>query len=633
MVVLFAALPVFAQNAGLSWNPSPDSDIAGYKLYYGVESPPYDTVIDLGNHTSYTVNGLLPGTYYFAVTAYDTSGIESAFSNTVSLTMDAPCAASGLLNVTGTPVARAIATVATVGWYTTVPATSQLEYGTTAAYGSLTAPNMDVILSHNQALTGLLPGTTYHYRIRSKDAAGDLTISGDMTFTTPQQSNTQTMQTIVFPRTVVTTGADRDFTGLALANLDTTAALLTFTAYDPSGNLITGTNITNPAIRILGPGEQLPVLDTELFGLNLPAGTPGWIRVDSTVSKVSGFFLNFDQSLTMVDSALGCFQPLGGAVLPEINDPGFTTIAAVNSGSSAANASFMLLRSDGTSLGSVVRTIPPRGVLIADAHADLFPGIKPDASTYIRSSASQPLSYFELRGTGQGERSALNGQNPASGANTLYAPQYVVGGEYRSTLSVVNVDPVPGSVSFRLIGDDGAQIGMTRILPISGLGKIRISDPNFFVDSSNGAWQGYVEIKCSTARLTGSVTFADTISGRFSPALPLVSALGNTLIFSHVASDATYFTGLAVLNPGMTDTMAAIDLFDASGNLTSTTSVLIPAGQRVSQLLTQYFPDLVGQSRDSGYIRIRSANGVAAFALFGTNGLSMLAAIPAQLAQ
>lgn len=71
-----------------------------------------------------------------------------------------------------------------VTWTTNEPATSQIEYGLTAAYGQSTAVNASLDTSHSQVVSGLDTGTTYHYRVRSADAAGNVAISGDNTFTT-----------------------------------------------------------------------------------------------------------------------------------------------------------------------------------------------------------------------------------------------------------------------------------------------------------------------------------------------------------------------------------------------------------------------------------------------------------------
>jgi hypothetical protein len=50
-------------------------------VFYGTASRVYNWFVDVGNVSTYTVNGLPDGgTYYFAATAYDTSSIESTYS-------------------------------------------------------------------------------------------------------------------------------------------------------------------------------------------------------------------------------------------------------------------------------------------------------------------------------------------------------------------------------------------------------------------------------------------------------------------------------------------------------------------------------------------------------------------------
>ena len=74
-----------SQNtATLSWDPDSEPDLAGYKVYYGASPGTYETSIDVSYTTTYVVTNLESGTrYYFAITAYDISGNESAFSNEV----------------------------------------------------------------------------------------------------------------------------------------------------------------------------------------------------------------------------------------------------------------------------------------------------------------------------------------------------------------------------------------------------------------------------------------------------------------------------------------------------------------------------------------------------------------------
>jgi len=60
-------------------------NIAGYRLHYGTSSGDYTQTIEVGNTTTALVSNLTAGTtYYFVVTAYDTSNVESPSSNEVS---------------------------------------------------------------------------------------------------------------------------------------------------------------------------------------------------------------------------------------------------------------------------------------------------------------------------------------------------------------------------------------------------------------------------------------------------------------------------------------------------------------------------------------------------------------------
>ena len=84
MVVLLCLAPwsVFAQSVTLTWNPSPDTNAVGYKIYYGGASGVYTNTVSVGSATTATISGLLAGvTYYFSATTVAASGAESPFSN------------------------------------------------------------------------------------------------------------------------------------------------------------------------------------------------------------------------------------------------------------------------------------------------------------------------------------------------------------------------------------------------------------------------------------------------------------------------------------------------------------------------------------------------------------------------
>ena len=74
----------------LSWTPPSENtdgsaltDLAGHKIYWGTipGSYPNSVTINNGSVSTFVVENLLPGTYEFVATSFNTSGIESGYSN------------------------------------------------------------------------------------------------------------------------------------------------------------------------------------------------------------------------------------------------------------------------------------------------------------------------------------------------------------------------------------------------------------------------------------------------------------------------------------------------------------------------------------------------------------------------
>lgn len=69
---------------------TPLTDLQGYKVHYGKATQSYSSAIDIKGSgvQSYVVDNLPAGTYYFAITAVNSQGIESAYSSEVSATLN-----------------------------------------------------------------------------------------------------------------------------------------------------------------------------------------------------------------------------------------------------------------------------------------------------------------------------------------------------------------------------------------------------------------------------------------------------------------------------------------------------------------------------------------------------------------
>lgn len=86
LVFILVRTCCFAADVTLQWDANTEPDLAGYKIYHGTESGVYGEPIDAGNVTEYTVTGLEERQYFFVVTAHDTEGLESDYSNEVFTT-------------------------------------------------------------------------------------------------------------------------------------------------------------------------------------------------------------------------------------------------------------------------------------------------------------------------------------------------------------------------------------------------------------------------------------------------------------------------------------------------------------------------------------------------------------------
>jgi len=183
-------------------------------------------------------------------------------------------------------------------------------------------------------------------------------------------------------------------------------------------------------------------------------------------------------------------------------------------------------------------------------------------------------------------------------------------------------------VTLRLIGPEGVQRGMTRSLAIKAGGKLEITDQKFFVETEE-LTTGYVEIRSDGPRLTGNSVFGDPAQEEMGSSLPLVTELTKEMVFGHVVSNATWWTGIALLNPWPEDVAVTVTLYDRTGKAIGEKRDTVKSGRQQVGLLWQYF-EWLKDKEQQGYIRVTSAKGLAGLALFGTNQLSVISAVPAQ---
>ncbi|MGZ3862135.1 MAG: DUF4082 domain-containing protein [Bacteroidia bacterium] len=134
-----------------------------------------------GNLTAILMNGSAV-TY----TLQTIKGIEYAFIYSPSGTYAAVYGDTSQLHITSLSATPNSASSETITWTTDKTADSKVEYGTSPSSLNLIASNSALVTNHSVTLNGLLAGTTYYYRVVSKDASADSATSPDLS--SPPQS-------------------------------------------------------------------------------------------------------------------------------------------------------------------------------------------------------------------------------------------------------------------------------------------------------------------------------------------------------------------------------------------------------------------------------------------------------------
>ena len=83
MATCFVGLAILAhaESVLLTWDASPSPGVGGYRIYYGTSSQVYGFATNAGPVLTQLLVLPHPGRWFFAATAVDTNGMESAFSN------------------------------------------------------------------------------------------------------------------------------------------------------------------------------------------------------------------------------------------------------------------------------------------------------------------------------------------------------------------------------------------------------------------------------------------------------------------------------------------------------------------------------------------------------------------------
>ncbi len=408
----------------------------------------------------------------------------------------------------------------TINWTTSEPATTRVEYGLTTSYGSTTVLDPNLTSTHSVLLTGLAANTTYNYRVRSIDAAGNERVSTNGSFKTAAGADTtapivqsisraaasptnaaSVSWTVLFSETV--TGVDTgDFalvsiggvTGATITSVSGTGGQYSVFATTGSGSGTIGLNLSDndtiadaSANRLGGTGAGNGSFTGQIYTVDkaAPAVTINQAasQADPTSTGPVNFTVNFSEAVT-------------GFGANDIAFAGTTAGGTLSAAVTGGGANYNVAVSGMTTAGSIVAQV------VAGAAVDIA-GNASGAST----SADNTVAY-NVSGTGFFQNQILATGLDLPTAMTFLPDGRMLVAELAGTINVLQtpyttVDPVP-FLQLSNVGSAGVQ---------QGIYDIKL-DPNF---ATNRYY--YVSYTAGTpnhdrlSRFTANATLTGTISG------------------------------------------------------------------------------------------------------------------------
>lgn len=185
------AVSITPASVHIVWNTDEAADA---QIEYGT-SLPYANATLLADSLSLahdiTLSELVPNTqYHFSILSRDSKGNLTRSSDFTFTTENDGDIDSIPPAISSIVLSDATSSSITVTWLTDEAAAGQIEYGLDTTYGSQTTLEPEYDTNHAVQIAGLTADVVFHYRIRSRDPAGNESRSGDRTFVLNPSSDT-----------------------------------------------------------------------------------------------------------------------------------------------------------------------------------------------------------------------------------------------------------------------------------------------------------------------------------------------------------------------------------------------------------------------------------------------------------
>ncbi len=249
--------------------------------------------------------------------------------------------------------------------------------------------------------TTVVAGSSYQYKVRALDRAGNASSFSLLNVNVPEQSTVD--NTIYFPHLA---SDGMWWTGFTLVNTSGSPANIGFEFYSSTGELVA----TLPAYSVLNAGEKLLFTIYDLFNGDVPEGAAWWkVISDQPLNGFELFGTTDNEEMVGVKISK---TPSGKLLFPavKVTDTYWTGISLINTGDTDGTVTFYAYDKDGNELsGSKTWPLLAYGKIVDEAQNFFTDQTLPTGTAIIEVISNRPCIGFELFGTHKNESEGIKG--------------------------------------------------------------------------------------------------------------------------------------------------------------------------------------------------------------------------------
>ncbi len=427
--------------------------------------------------------------------------------------------------------------------------------------------------------------------------------------------------------------AQPSFNGYAFANYSDRTAHLQVRAF-PSISSSNNAVVAAPGLT-LQPGEQRALLERQLLGDDSEG--LAWIEVESDNSQLAGTFqFGGPRSLdgcapvqtasrrfwfTRVHDGPGAFSGVASSTRITLANPGDET-ARVRLTLNDINGRVVRIRELGPRL-SFTETIGaifgPRGSISKGfVEVEVLEG--PGLIGFERLDLIGPETSIGLTA------SVGNPSDQSWSAQLAFSRDRLT-----TSVNLVNTSATIRHVELVAVRENGSVVA-SRAVALSPGGQFQEDVTRVFgsifsnLDEPTPNFTGSLRVQADGPGVIGDVAFHDPDGGKAAAALALQTSAFREAVFGHFADTSSFFTGIALYNPGSEAVEVSVFVHAQDGSVVGSAQLVLQPGTRLSKEVTELAPAAGG--RLGGYLRLESTHPVVAQEIFGDRSLESLSAVP-----